>query len=567
MQHSLYLMHVVSRVGKYLITELYFGGKTKLEFLLNSSINLPRQFLKALADRHPFRHPSCGALKGHSLALFPKQFGKLSQVSIRLQYFKHLYVTSRTELTSSPNDFLLRTRTKHPSAHWASRYLLVPSSYSVTAIAILGVAVAGDDIPQDITAFYTLSTMERRTTESPMDFEWERQAVPKSDSPFKHAFQMRSDGSQNFRTMLSTAIHVKDPQANHQRIIGAPATAALVNPSAFGTKPISIFSASAPKLQKQSSFGEPAASLNTPHLNRSSTAPTRGTFNTTRTKSSTSRFSVPEMHSDPEPIPEDNHGAKIPSTPPPMPSIHGLRINSPGMSDILSSPLDRKSGRGELRRTLFIDHTKNKILKRKAKSHSENWAMSSASRSNRNEYRDDGDDDGDEDEDDDPFEEVPNLRHKASRKSKGFFGTSATNWDPHAPVLILKWLQMLFSGAILGLVLYVVIFFVRTVWADVDSNVKREVMRATHEISDCGHRFITNNCDLSRRVPAMEQMCNEWERCMNQDPEEVGRARMSAMTFAIIINSFFETISYKALVSLVFLILQFILHGAHSIQI
>jgi hypothetical protein len=46
----------------------------------------------------------------------------------------------------------------------------------------------------------------------------------------------------------------------------------------------------------------------------------------------------------------------------------------------------------------------------------------------------------------------------------------------------------------------------------------------------------------------MEKACLAWEKCMNRDPTVVGRARVSAETFAEIINSFIEPISYKTMV-------------------
>jgi hypothetical protein len=46
----------------------------------------------------------------------------------------------------------------------------------------------------------------------------------------------------------------------------------------------------------------------------------------------------------------------------------------------------------------------------------------------------------------------------------------------------------------------------------------------------------------------MEKACLAWEKCMNRDPTVVGRARVSAETFAEIVNSFIEPISYKTMV-------------------
>jgi Di-sulfide bridge nucleocytoplasmic transport domain len=65
----------------------------------------------------------------------------------------------------------------------------------------------------------------------------------------------------------------------------------------------------------------------------------------------------------------------------------------------------------------------------------------------------------------------------------------------------------------------------------------------------CSKEYLENRCAPGTRVPAMEKACLAWEKCMNRDPTVVGRARVSAETFAEIINSFIEPISYKTMVS------------------
>ena len=65
----------------------------------------------------------------------------------------------------------------------------------------------------------------------------------------------------------------------------------------------------------------------------------------------------------------------------------------------------------------------------------------------------------------------------------------------------------------------------------------------------CSKEYLENRCAPNTRVPAMEKACLAWEKCMNRDPTVVGRARVSAETFAEIVNSFIEPISYKTMVS------------------
>lgn len=68
------------------------------------------------------------------------------------------------------------------------------------------------------------------------------------------------------------------------------------------------------------------------------------------------------------------------------------------------------------------------------------------------------------------------------------------------------------------------------------------------EISQCSKQYIENRCSPELRVPAMEKACLAWESCMKRDPSVVGRAKLSAETFAEIINGFIEPISYKTMI-------------------
>ena len=69
------------------------------------------------------------------------------------------------------------------------------------------------------------------------------------------------------------------------------------------------------------------------------------------------------------------------------------------------------------------------------------------------------------------------------------------------------------------------------------------------EMAVCAREFKENKCERDSRVPAMETVCNNWEKCMQRDPYKVGRSRLSASMFAEIVNSFIEPISLKAIVS------------------
>lgn len=98
--------------------------------------------------------------------------------------------------------------------------------------------------------------------------------------------------------------------------------------------------------------------------------------------------------------------------------------------------------------------------------------------------------------------------------------------------------------------------FWSTIRSDVNEKSKEAASEILAEMAMCARDFRDNRCDKpDSRVPAMESICNSWEKCMQRDPTMVGRAKVSAHTFAEIINNFFQPISVKAMVSLCVLFL------------
>ncbi|CAK9784020.1 hypothetical protein CC85DRAFT_268284 [Cutaneotrichosporon oleaginosum] len=116
------------------------------------------------------------------------------------------------------------------------------------------------------------------------------------------------------------------------------------------------------------------------------------------------------------------------------------------------------------------------------------------------------------------------------------------------PSILLGYVQFVFNGSLVLGFLYVVTSFVMAVQRDVKERIEEYSIEYLQEISECSRSYLTNRCEAGTRVPAMEAACQGWELCMNRDPKVVGRARVGAETFAGIINSFFETISWKTMV-------------------
>ena len=215
-------------------------------------------------------------------------------------------------------------------------------------------------------------------------------------------------------------------------------------------------------------------------------------------------------------------------------------------------------GRGEIPR---MNHYSNALARRVHKRRRRDKALGMQLR------RDDSEDDDDDDDDEivRPSSNEQNLGGKLSwqqqqqqdgpgQQSTVSRMTSFSNFfalleaHPHVPSILSWWAQLVVNLSLFSLAVYVVFGFV--------SAIRTEFEQAAEEVSDgilaematCAKSYVDNRCAGNDRLPALETVCENWERCMNRDPAKVGRAKVSAHTMAVIINSFIDPISWKAIV-------------------
>jgi hypothetical protein len=119
---------------------------------------------------------------------------------------------------------------------------------------------------------------------------------------------------------------------------------------------------------------------------------------------------------------------------------------------------------------------------------------------------------------------------------------------PTVPHILSFYAQLIFNIFLLGGCIYMIYCFWAAVQGDVDKKSHEAMADIMVEMAACAKSYRENRCDPSMRLPALETVCNNWDKCMNQDPTRVGRAKVSAHTFAEIFNSFVEPISWKAMV-------------------
>lgn len=135
---------------------------------------------------------------------------------------------------------------------------------------------------------------------------------------------------------------------------------------------------------------------------------------------------------------------------------------------------------------------------------------------------------------------------------------------PNLPHILSYYAQFLLNTFLVFFLMYLVYSFWSTIRSDVDLRSREVATETLAEMAACAREYKENRCDRSSRVPAMETVCENWEKCMKQDPTKVGRAKVSAYTFAEILNNFVEPISIKTMVCLLILPYALIAHYIRS---
>ncbi|KAI5794462.1 Di-sulfide bridge nucleocytoplasmic transport domain-containing protein [Peziza echinospora] len=422
--------------------------------------------------------------------------------------------------------------------------------------------------------------MERRTNESPMDFEWERKTID-PNSPFQLGLSsLRGDGVQNFRAQNSFASPTKPTAAfgAPQSVFSTPSNQIFGElgrrgggmgqqpPPAtplFQTASRNLFAQHQQHQQQNEGFhADPfkqssSSTSSNQHATQSpgqemdisetpDSTPRAPATSTAVAVTSSAADELREQHNNPH----NQHEG------------HNTPHHTNNRMDILSTTTERISGRGELRRGKFAEASGKRIHKRKVKSQVERDFWVSSPRRPQHYDDEDEDEDGTSDEHSPHNSNYNNnnqqsviSRKKSSKQSSSSSSSQhyPTNgghskWDHHFPVLASSYLQLAFNIVMVSSIVYIIISFVRTIQADVDTNVRLETSKILVEIQECQYNYLQNKCDLAQRLPLAQELCTRWEMCMNRNPEEVGRAKISAHTFATIANSLIEPISYKFMV-------------------
>ncbi|KAL4804064.1 Di-sulfide bridge nucleocytoplasmic transport domain-containing protein [Aspergillus unguis] len=331
--------------------------------------------------------------------------------------------------------------------------------------------------------------MDKRTAESPMDFEWQSRAPGDVTSPF-YQLSMQHDNKKRSHNVFDS------PEKKQMPALREP------NSQPF------LFSQprQQPPATPKSPFAQPA-------------------FMTPR-KFDLDFSSGAENMSSPENADNDDT--------PEQPTKSGHRNSLFGMyGRFAPSP-----GRGEIPR---LTHYSNAAARRVQKRRLRNKALVQVHRDS-------------DDEDDRPSSSE--SQNKGKGQGDGIQPARASTFSdffslleahPNVPNILSWWAQLVVNLSLFSLAVYVVFGFVSAIRSEFDQAAEEVSDTILAEMAICAKSYVDNKCGGGDRLPALETVCENWERCMNRDPAKVGRAKVSAQTMAIIINSFIDPISWKAI--------------------
>lgn len=204
---------------------------------------------------------------------------------------------------------------------------------------------------------------------------------------------------------------------------------------------------------------------------------------------------------------------------------------------------EKRSGKGALSRVTALDFQKDRVRKRMRNDRDRDIG------STRSRLP------GGCDEDDSDFDEYnqdEGRRRRSSTKNMGWlhYILSTVSANPDAPIVFSYYLQLFVDACLAGLLLWGVWGAFTTARGEVMYAAEKARAEKLAEIDLCSRNYLANKCaPLSSRLPALGPACDEWETCMNQDPNSVAGVKASAGQMAEVINAFTAQLSWKSIVS------------------
>ncbi|KAG0292896.1 hypothetical protein BGZ98_002425, partial [Dissophora globulifera] len=127
--------------------------------------------------------------------------------------------------------------------------------------------------------------------------------------------------------------------------------------------------------------------------------------------------------------------------------------------------------------------------------------------------------------------------------------TLRRSWSENVdlPFILSGYVQVAMNTMFVGVLIYIVANFITTIQSDVSSMSEALLQRERRRIENCRKDYFEIYRCNGPIGPALFRTCEDARACMEQPDPRIGRASVAAETFALIFNSFVNTISYKTM--------------------
>ncbi|KAI7906385.1 Di-sulfide bridge nucleocytoplasmic transport domain-containing protein [Cokeromyces recurvatus] len=141
----------------------------------------------------------------------------------------------------------------------------------------------------------------------------------------------------------------------------------------------------------------------------------------------------------------------------------------------------------------------------------------------------------------------------ATSPSQVFIYNAAPSTDEHinhshSVIYYINGLFKLFYTSILFMgALYIIIHLIRNIHYDIKDKIATYESDLFGDQLYCQQQYELNRCSPNTRLPAIQDLCREWERCMMR-PLAVSKSKVLAETLAEMVNGFLNTLTLKTMV-------------------
>ncbi|KAF6816145.1 nuclear envelope protein [Colletotrichum plurivorum] len=365
--------------------------------------------------------------------------------------------------------------------------------------------------------------MDRRTYESPMEWEYQDRGPLDATSPFSQV-----------------------AKGNPPNIFNSPNKFASSRTNAFSSTP-SKPNPFANSPSKPLPSLPPQSSLFSPRIQSSNTAPPfrNPAFTTPRKPFDESAFSEA---SGAESSPALTENSELPDDTPEVDRFGDMNVGAMTPSKVdksyrygkagLQSLKRHAPGKGEIPRGL-----REYPAIRKRKRHNLDRDVGGSVR-----YH------GSQDWESEDASEDDDHRHTSTR-SKGKKKKSGRSWignlfhtleeHPNAPENLYRWIQLLVNCILVSAFVFFCWSIVDTIRSDIRTANEAARQDIEGRMAECRSEYQLNECAKKDR-PALKAMCDEWYECMIQDPSAIMRVRVTVKQIAEILNEFAGAMQVKA---------------------